>query len=265
MLRLYQGSGSGEIQLLDKPLTDANWARLRQNAIRILRGRNWSQAADILESMPFDLYNGTNGFGDEFCVLYLTVPIDQYMQLTEQYEASGAKFFYSRIALAVSEIIPFSFIRFIAVDLENKVVGEPVALPTLQTSSDAVERALADCEQLIRTRGAISGLDRIHTAFHGYLRAVATKLNLDVDNDASITQLFKAIRKNHPAFTETAPMANEVNRIAQAMATIIDSLNTVRNQASIAHPNEELLSEPEAMMVINAVRTLLYYLNAKIG
>ncbi len=264
MLRLYQGSGSGEIQMLGKPFSDEDWSQLRRNAIRILRGRNFSPAAEILETMPFDLYEGTNGFGDEFHLLYLTVPVNQYMELTEQYDDPRAKFLYYQIARVVSEISS-SYIRFVAVELDSKAGSEPIPLPTLQTKSDAVERALADSEQLIRTRGAISGVDRIHTAFHGYLRAIAAKLELQVADDASITQLFKAIRENHPAFAENTPMADEINRIVRAMATIIDTLSTVRNRASIAHPNEELLNEPEAMLVINAVRTLLHYLNAKLG
>jgi hypothetical protein len=48
------------------------------------------------------------------------------------------------------------------------------------------------------------------------------------------------------------------------MAQIVDVLNPVRNQKSMAHPNEDLLEEPEAMLVANAVRTLLHYLNAKL-
>ena len=47
------------------------------------------------------------------------------------------------------------------------------------------------------------------------------------------------------------------------MASILDSLSPIRNRASIAHPNQELLAEPEAMLVVNTVRTLLNYLNAK--
>lgn len=264
MLRLYKGTGSAEIQMLDKPISDEDWALLRQNAIRILRGRNFSQAAEILETFPFDLYEGTNGFRDEFYLLYLTVPIDQYLELTERYDDPRAKFSYQQIALVVYEISSY-YIRFIAVDLDIKAGIEPVPLPTLQTKSDAVERALADSEQLIRTRGAISGVDRIHTAFHGYLREIAAKLKLQVADDASITHLFRSIRENHPAFSEKALMADEINRIARAMATIIDTLSTIRNRASIAHPNEELLNEPEAMMVINTVRTLLHYLNSKFG
>jgi len=37
----------------------------------------------------------------------------------------------------------------------------------------------------------------------------------------------------------------------------------VRNNASVAHPNEALLGEPEATLVINTVRTLLSYLEDK--
>jgi hypothetical protein len=50
-----------------------------------------------------------------------------------------------------------------------------------------------------------------------------------------------------------------------AFATVVDALNPVRNRGSMAHANATLLDEPEAMLVINAVRTLLHYLNAKIG
>jgi hypothetical protein len=49
----------------------------------------------------------------------------------------------------------------------------------------------------------------------------------------------------------------------RALANIINVLNPVRNRASVAHPNEMLLEEAEAMLVINSVRTLLHYLNAR--
>ena len=47
------------------------------------------------------------------------------------------------------------------------------------------------------------------------------------------------------------------------MATILDALNPVRNQASVAHPNPELISEDEAFLVVDTVRTLLNYLERK--
>lgn len=50
-----------------------------------------------------------------------------------------------------------------------------------------------------------------------------------------------------------------------AMATVLDSLNPIRNNASVAHPNEELLDEPEAHLAINAARTVFAFLDAKVG
>lgn len=52
---------------------------------------------------------------------------------------------------------------------------------------------------------------------------------------------------------------------ARAMATVLDSLNPLRNNASVAHPNEELLDEPEAHLAINAARTVFAFLDAKLG
>lgn len=50
-----------------------------------------------------------------------------------------------------------------------------------------------------------------------------------------------------------------------SFASAVDALNPIRNNASVAHPNAALLAEPEAMLVINSVRTLLHYLDSKIG
>lgn len=33
--------------------------------------------------MGFDLYEGTNFFGDEFSVLYTSVPVERYVELSE--------------------------------------------------------------------------------------------------------------------------------------------------------------------------------------
>jgi hypothetical protein len=49
-----------------------------------------------------------------------------------------------------------------------------------------------------------------------------------------------------------------------AIANVLDSLNTLRNRASIAHPNEALLTKPEAILAINSGRTLLHYLDSKV-
>lgn len=48
------------------------------------------------------------------------------------------------------------------------------------------------------------------------------------------------------------------------IATILDALNPIRNSASVAHPNLDLLSEADAMLAINAARTILHYVEARV-
>jgi hypothetical protein len=50
----------------------------------------------------------------------------------------------------------------------------------------------------------------------------------------------------------------------RGLAQIVDAMNPVRNHSSLAHPNDNLLEEPEAMLAANAVRSLLHYLNMKL-
>lgn len=49
------------------------------------------------------------------------------------------------------------------------------------------------------------------------------------------------------------------------MSSILNELNFIRNNGSMAHPNENLLGEAEAMLVVNAGRTILGYLDARLS
>jgi len=49
-----------------------------------------------------------------------------------------------------------------------------------------------------------------------------------------------------------------------ALTSIIDAAGTLRNNSSGAHPSESVLQRPEAMLVINAAKSLIHYLDAKL-
>jgi hypothetical protein len=132
------------------------------------------------------------------------------------------------------------------------------------STSIVVERAINDAETLVHTRGAASGVDRVHTALHGYLHKTCDDATISYEAGATMTALFKKLRADHPAFKEDGPRAQDVTQIMRAMSAIMDALNPLRNNASVAHPNEFLLDEPEAMLTINAARTILHYLDAKL-
>jgi len=148
-------------------------------------------------------------------------------------------------------------------DLQTKGI---ISLPNLQSTSDIVLRALGDADQLITSRGAVSGVDRMHTALHGYIRAVCQQVGIKVNRDANVTELFKVLRENHPAFKKKlGSQSEDIIKVLRALATVIDALNPIRNRASVAHPNESLLDEPEAVLIINAIRTLLQYIESRIN
>ena len=141
----------------------------------------------------------------------------------------------------------------------------PVPTPTPRITSAVVERAITDAEALIRSNGATSGVDRIHTALHGYLLAVCDDAGIHHPPDANTTALFKLLREQHPALQDLGPRAQDILQVLRSCSAIMDALNPVRNRATVAHPNAELLEKEEAMLVINVAQTLLHYLDAKLS
>jgi hypothetical protein len=141
----------------------------------------------------------------------------------------------------------------------------PVASPSLGTTSEAVDRAIDDVDTLLQTGGAISGIDRIHTALHGYLRLACDSASIAYSQEDSLAKLLKVLRQHHPAMQDLGPKEPEIGRVLQALGTVLDALNPIRNTASVAHPNEALLGEEEARLVINVGRAILCYLDAKLS
>lgn len=263
MIRFFEGSGSNEIELLGAAFSSAEWSKLRAVAVSLLDRRGHFPAREFLSQHAFELHRGTNGFGDEFCVLYMQAEMDKYVELAELADDLQMRHDAKRAAEAVSEVSS-QHVRFVAMDLLQTNGPDPVASPVLEITSDTVERALRDAERLLATEGATSGVDRVHTAFHGYLRALASRAGLNQSDTAGVTELFRLIRFQHPSFTGIAAHQAEIDKILRALANVVDTLNPLRNQASVAHPNVDLLAEPEAMLFINSVRCLLHYLNAKV-
>jgi hypothetical protein len=148
--------------------------------------------------------------------------------------------------------------------IERLESGTPVAGRVPEVTRVVVVRALADAENLLQTTGATSGVDRVHTALHGHLLALCEQAGVATQPDASMTAIFKALRREHPTLRDLGPRRQDIEKVLNAASNIFDALGPVRNRASVAHPNLELLAEPEAMLVINVGRTLLNYLDTKL-
>ena len=148
--------------------------------------------------------------------------------------------------------------------LQRLESGQSVVGQVPEVTRVVVVRALADAEQLLNTSGATSGVDRIHTALHGHLLALCDASGIETASDASMAAIFKALRREHPNLVSQGPRRQDIDKILNSASAIFDAFDPLRNQASVAHPNIDLLDEAEAMLVINVGRTLLNYLDAKL-
>lgn len=368
---LYYSGGAWDFELLGLKYDQAKLKTLIFNAQRLLRHRGHEDAARILTSTNFEIWDCTNSFSDEFSILYAEVPLDVYESFCVG--QAGRKEDFVLIAEVFQEL--GTFIRFIACEMKlektpsamellkltlgdilklvNEYIGvnggylgdftyrthrefypqfcnieidtsdysgttrerfikilqgsnsetqakiirgvikkypvasEPqrtqqlfdyfnslasrlggeTAIPTpdLAAAGEVLKRALGDAETLIQQSGAVSAVDRIHTALHGYLIAICNKSGIGYEANASLTRLFRSLREQHPVLAQAGAGSEEISRILQACATIMDALNPLRNRLSVAHPNEQLLGNEEAMLVVNITRTLLRYLDAKFG
>jgi hypothetical protein len=147
--------------------------------------------------------------------------------------------------------------------LQSEVHG--VSVPeVLPTGSEAALLALADAQALLETRGPTSAVDRVHTGLHGFLKGACSDALIAFAPDATANQLLKLLLESHPSLEDLGPRGQEVRRLVRSSASIVDAMGTMRNRASLAHPNEELLDQEEALLVINLGRSLLRFLDAKL-
>ncbi len=139
-----------------------------------------------------------------------------------------------------------------------------VVVSSLTESKQIVHAALADAEVLIAARRYTTVVDRIHTAVHGHLRWICDNSGIEVrDAVPSITRLMRLIREHHPSFSKPEALDGDIKRMFMSMGNILEAMNNVRNNASPAHPIEQLLDEPEARLAVNAAQTILTYVDEK--
>ncbi|MCB9523954.1 MAG: abortive infection family protein [Myxococcales bacterium] len=209
--------------------------------------------------LDIDPYERDGTTRERFIEILLTAPPDQ--------QAKILRGVVERFPVAAADAPPTrtAELRATIEQMVARLAGGPhVPAPRLPDQAEAVRRALADAEHLIATSGATSAVDRVHTALHAYLHGLCADAGISVDDTASLTSLFKTARKGHPALQPEGPRSGDIDKILRAFSAVLDALNPLRNQASMAHPQAELLPVPEAMLVVHASRTVMHYLTARL-
>jgi hypothetical protein len=104
-------------------------------------------------------------------------------------------------------------------------VPDPEAVP--QITSEVVLRALKDAENLIRTSGPTSAVDRVHTVLHGYLQAVCDGENIAFKRDDSMVALLRKLEAEHPKLADLGPRSQDIKMVLNSRASIRRSCQKV--------------------------------------
>ena len=134
----------------------------------------------------------------------------------------------------------------------------------IQVTAFAVRQALKDAELLLERHGPVSAVDRMHTAMHGYMKALCVAAGAELPVNARMGALFKLLRKHHPLFDANSAHSETVERVLGSLSGMMEALDAARNSGSLAHANDDLLGKDEAVLMINASRALFQYLSAKV-
>lgn len=136
--------------------------------------------------------------------------------------------------------------------------------PNLIYTADVVRQALSSAGREITAGEPLAAMDRVHTALHGHLKYLCKEENIPLPGEnPSLTKAMKELRTHHPRFRNPPIHTDAIQTILNGLASVMDRLNMLRNNASIVHPNEDLLGVDEARLVVNAGFTILRYIEDK--
>jgi Protein kinase domain len=133
MFILYNGNGSGSQDIQRTEQIQASvWSIVRGQAARSLRIAGDSDSAASLELMPYELWKGTNTFGDDFEVFRLVAPSETYREVELNVDGDQHKTRYESIFKALEAV--GNPIRFIGMD----VAAEYPSTELTQTRSPSI-------------------------------------------------------------------------------------------------------------------------------
>lgn len=127
--------------------------------------------------------------------------------------------------------------------------------------TQVISKAVNDAELLMQQGKYDSAFDRVHTAFHGYLRKVLDNRNVTYEESDTLNQLYNKLHSDICNKINPGPMADLIKTTLRSGSGIISSMNDMRNRHSLSHPNTELISNREAKFVIQLIKTMSNYIN----
>ena len=138
--------------------------------------------------------------------------------------------------------------------------SEDINFQSIATKSNSIQKAVDDAEGFIREGKYDSAFDRVHTAFHGYLRQVISKHGIGYSSSDSLPALFSKLHSFYGSAITPADVGERIKSILRSASGMINAVNELRNNNTVSHPNGQLIQAREAQLAIRLVRAIVDYI-----
>ena len=123
-----------------------------------------------------------------------------------------------------------------------------------------INKALTDARLFMSKGMYVSAVDRIHTALHGYVRELLTGYGVDLRSEDSLPSLFSKLCDYFGTSIQPPVVGEKIKRVLRSAGGIINAVNELRNNNTVAHPNDQLIQEREAQLVIALASDIVTYI-----
>lgn len=142
-------------------------------------------------------------------------------------------------------------------DSEDKAA---VDFQKVSLQSKTVQQAIADAKLFIRERKYESAVDRIHTAFQGYLRQILDRHQIAYKSDDTLPSLYAKLHSYYESAIQPPDVAGRIRDIIRSGSNMVIKINELRNNNTVAHANTQLIQKREAELVIRMLNALWDYI-----
>lgn len=127
--------------------------------------------------------------------------------------------------------------------------------------SDVIAKAINDAEQFMMVGKYDSAFDRMHTAFHGYLRKILDNKAVKYEESDTLTQLYTKLHDKVATEIGSPEIAELVKKTMRSSSGAIAAINEMRNRHSLSHPNDYIIDKREAEFAIRIIKNISDYIN----
>jgi hypothetical protein len=152
---------------------------------------------------------------------------------------------------------------YILIDLEIDFLLEENEIINFSgiANIDVIKNAISDAELFMNEGRYDSAFDRIHTAFHGFLRNKLDNLGVNYVESDTLVQLYTKLHSTLATKINSPDVAELIKTAIRSGVGIISAINDIRNRHSLAHPNNTIIDKREAELTLQMIKVITDYIN----